>query len=141
MRISLSKHQRYAALAAAAIILAVLCLQITDEGFRGYGWVLGVLVAVILVMVGIGPSGSAAAPTKAQAHPLSILPMIDRVHRRHRRAPDLGPQEVEFVFGKHFFSLMLAMYWHMVRLQLHRAKGMGLNEIRKGRAHHDAQSS
>lgn len=60
MRIALSRHQRYAALAAAAIILVVLYLQIADEGFSGYGWVLGVLVAAVLVILGIGPVGNTA---------------------------------------------------------------------------------
>jgi hypothetical protein len=69
MRIALSKHQRWAALAAAAVILVVLWLQIQDEGFRGYGWVLALLAAAVLVIVGIGPVGSTTpAKVAAPAH-------------------------------------------------------------------------
>ncbi|MGO7445145.1 hypothetical protein ACC668_10605 [Rhizobium ruizarguesonis] len=69
MRINLSKHQRYASLAAAAIILVVLWLQIQDEGFSGYGWVLALLVAAVLVILGIGPVGTTTpAEPAAPAH-------------------------------------------------------------------------
>jgi hypothetical protein len=95
MKISLSKHQRYAALAAAAIILVVLYLQIADEGFSGYGWVLGVLVAALLVIVGIGPVGSASAPQKSAAHVPPTKEELEAGHQKLRESAEVLAIEVE----------------------------------------------
>lgn len=81
MRINLSKHQRYAAFAAAALILVVLYLQIEDEGFRSYGWVLALLAAAALVIVGIGPVGSTAAPEK----PVYVSPTKEELEAGHQK--------------------------------------------------------
>ncbi|MGO8024876.1 hypothetical protein [Rhizobium leguminosarum] len=81
MRINLSKHQRYAALAAAAITIVVLYLQIEHEGFRGYGWVLALLAAVALVIVGIGPVDSTVAPGK----PVYVSPTKEELEAGHQK--------------------------------------------------------
>lgn len=98
MKIALSKHQRYTAIAAAMIILVVLYLQIADEGFSGYGWVLGVLVAAVLVIIGIGPVGNSApakAPTKAPAYISPTKEELEAGHQKLRESAEVLAIEVE----------------------------------------------
>ncbi|TCA26247.1 hypothetical protein [Rhizobium leguminosarum] len=96
MKIDLSKHQRYAALAAAVIILIVLYLQIEDEGFSGYGWVLALLAAVALVIVSIGPVGTVAStPVQTASKPSPSKEDLDIVHKRLRDNAGLLAIEVE----------------------------------------------
>lgn len=95
MKISLSKHQRYAALAAAVIILVVLYLQIADEGFSGYGWVLGVLVAAVLAILGIGPVGYSATPAKVPAYISPTKAELEAGHQKLRESAEVLAIEVE----------------------------------------------
>lgn len=94
MRINLSKHQRYAAFAAAALILVVLYLQIEDEGFRGYGWVLALFAAAALVIVGIGPVGSTAAPEKS-VYASPTKEELEAGHQKLRESAEVLAIEVE----------------------------------------------
>ncbi|NLS04822.1 hypothetical protein HGP14_15810 [Rhizobium sp. P32RR-XVIII] len=95
MKIVLSEYQQYAALAAAAIILVVLYLQIADDGFSGFGWVLGVLAAAVLVILGIGPVGNAAAPARAPAHVSPTKEELEVGRQKLRESAELLAIEVE----------------------------------------------
>ncbi|MGV1989976.1 hypothetical protein ACQZ5N_25485 [Agrobacterium sp. 22-221-1] len=88
MKINLSKHQRYAALAAAAVILIVLYVQISEEGFDGYGWVLALVVALALVILGLGPVGTAPPPPLQEKKPAVNRPTPQELEVMHQKLRD-----------------------------------------------------
>ncbi|RWP63834.1 hypothetical protein [Mesorhizobium sp.] len=68
MRITLSKHQRWAALGVAAVIVLVQFWQFSENGFEGYGWAGTFLIAGMLILIGLGPAAGFTVGS-AERHP------------------------------------------------------------------------
>lgn len=88
MRITLSKHQRWAALVVAAVIVLVQFWQFSENGFEGYGWAGTFLIAGVLILVGLGPAagfsiGSPERGPAPKAEPVHVPVSDDDLKAMH----------------------------------------------------------